>query len=350
MSRTVPPDRRSWTVAEWPAADRAAWTAARQPGSVLDPGGEASHWRARTAVTNEQHYGRWIGWLAFTGLLDNAQPAERITRARIAAWQDHLATRVAPRTRLSLLVGLKIMAQALAPEHDWGWLQQVCNRIQRNAPPSRDKRARIVHPLRVVDAALERLAALPVPIQTRGEALFCRDALLLALAALRPLRLRNLAMIELDRHLVGPAGDRHLRFAGDETKNGDPLGLPFPADLEPWIVRYLREARPILLRGRQYPRLWIGATGRPLVQGAFYPLFIKRTKAWLGAPLNPHLLRDCAATLLADAADGSENLAPALLGHRHRATTERYYVHADTVAAGRRVNAVLAALLEESKP
>ena len=61
---TVPPDKglsnHSLKLSEWPAQDQAAWSAALQPGDVLEPGGVA-------ARLGDRHAGRWWSTATATG-------------------------------------------------------------------------------------------------------------------------------------------------------------------------------------------------------------------------------------------------------------------------------------------
>ena len=65
------------------------------------------------------------------------------------------------------------------------------------------------------------------------------------------------------------------------------------------------------------------------------------TRRLFGTSINPHLLRDCAASSLANDSVEMAQAAPALLGHRHRSTTEKYYIQADNLAASRTLGTLL---------
>ena len=112
-----------------------------------------------------------------------AHPADRVTREAVRAYNRHLERLVAPRTRLSMLVGLKVMMQAMAPDRNWRWLQDACNRVQINAKPSRDKRARMRPTAEIVAAAVAELERLPNGRLSLKKALAYRDALMLAVLA-----------------------------------------------------------------------------------------------------------------------------------------------------------------------
>lgn len=246
MARPVDPMRQALPFAEWPLVDRQAWMAAQTKGDVFDEEGRAAHWAARTRQTNEQHYGRWLGYLCWTGILDEAAaPADRVTSETVRAYNRHLASIVAPRTRLSMLVGLKVMMQAMAPDGNWRWLQDACNRVQINAKPSRDKRARMRPTTEIFAAAVAELERLPSGSLSLKEALAYRDSLMLALLAARPLRVKNFSALELGRHLVQTQDNWLLNIPAVETKTHQPVSFDLPEPLLPWFNRYLSEVRPL---------------------------------------------------------------------------------------------------------
>jgi integrase len=90
--------------------------------------------------------------------------------------------------------------------------------------------------------------------------------------------------------------------------------------------------------------LWLGFEGGPLIAHSIYGRIMLVTKRLFGTPINPHLFRSCAATTLIEQAPEAAHLAAPLLGHRYFRTTERYYVKAGQLIAGRQVSAVLAAI------
>ena len=162
MARPVDPMRRALPFPDWPYLDQKAWQAAIVEGDLFDGRGPAAHWATRTKQTNVQRYGRWLGWLLWSGqLAADALPAERVTPASVRAYHRHLAGLVAPMTVLSLMVGLKVTIAVMVPDRSWRWLQDLCNRVQRRAKPQTDKRSRIRPTGEIYVAALRELEALP---------------------------------------------------------------------------------------------------------------------------------------------------------------------------------------------
>jgi integrase len=90
--------------------------------------------------------------------------------------------------------------------------------------------------------------------------------------------------------------------------------------------------------------LWLNSKGGPLARQSVYCRIISATRRLFGQPINPHAFRACAATSLVDAVPEKARLAAPLLGHRYFQTTERYYVRASQIEAGRQVAAALKSL------
>jgi len=330
-------------LAAWPATDRAAWQDLFRAGDILDGQGAACHWAEATRRTNRKHYARWLGWLVANDLLDvDVSPWERVTPARVDAYARSLIDRLAPRTAASALIGLKCVAQRLRPDHDWRWLKVLTNRLDRWAIPSRSNRAPV---LSAPDMFNQLLADLQQrargPLTKRRDQLIYRDTLILAILTACPLRLRNLEMMKLGKHLhqVGP--EWHLSFDGCETKTGQPVHLVIPAELTPLLAVFLEKIRPACPGAANGTDVWPACKGRPMAVETIYARVIKRSRELFGVAINPHAFRTIAATFLAEASPGDALYARPLLGHRQPETTERFYIRASQIDAARTVSAAL---------
>jgi len=160
------------------------------------------------------------------------------------------------------------------------------------------------------------------------------EALLAAPEVAAPLGLRDRAMLELlyasglrVSELVGIASVRVdlragvLRVVGKGSKE---RLVPFGAEAQDWITRYLAEARHAILAGQQSDALFVTARGAAMTRQMFWAL-VKRHAAVAGitAPLSPHTLRHAFAThLLNHGAD--LRAVQLLLGHADIATTTIY--------------------------
>ncbi len=101
--------------------------------------------------------------------------------------------------------------------------------------------------------------------------------------------------------------------------------VPLGEEAVDWLRRYLAEARPALLSGRQSDELFVTARGAGMTRQAFWQL-IKRYALAAGiapARLSPHVLRHAFAThLLNHGAD--LRVVQLLLGHSDISTTQIY--------------------------
>ncbi len=160
------------------------------------------------------------------------------------------------------------------------------------------------------------------------------EALLNAPDTSTPLGLRDRAMLELlyasglrVSELVGIASVRVglregvLRVVGKGSKE---RLVPFGAQAQDWIERYLAEARNAILGGQRCDALFVTARGAAMTRQMFWAL-VKRHAAVAGmhTPLSPHTLRHAFAThLLNHGAD--LRAVQLLLGHADIATTTIY--------------------------
>ena len=241
------------------------------------------------------------------------------------------------------------MAVVMDPARDWSWLNRIYARVRVRHRPARPKRPRLV--------AVDELHQLGIALMARAEcqntacrrAMTYRDGLIVALLAMRQLRLRNLAGLVLDRTLIRRGTQWWIEFPASETKTKDPIELPWPEDLAAALDTYLARHRGVLARlhrGSARPpgaALWISRKGSPMSRNALYDCITMHTRDGLGHPVNPHLFRDCAATNIAIDDPDHIGIVWRLLGHRTPATTEKYYNLAGAVEASRRFqNALLA--------
>jgi integrase len=337
------PERACLKRESWPEADRRRWEEALQAGDPLEPGGIRCRYAAISNRKVERGYGRWLTWLGLQGSLDPGEaPADRITRERVAAYIKDLARLGnGTQTQLTRLQELYEAALVMDPGRDWQWIRRIASRVRARHIPVRDKRTRVVGNDQLYELGLKLIAMADTASTERLRAIAFRDGLLIALLALRPMRLRNIAAIALDQHLRRQGSAWIVAFSEDETKTGAALEFPWPRSLIRALEHWIQHWRPYLLRLKsRWTRpadnaFWISSHGSPMCQQAIYDRIVERTRAAFGRPINPHLFRDCAATTLAIVDPVHVRLAAPLLGHRTFATTERYYLQANMLEASR---------------
>lgn len=334
-------------VEQWPEADQALWRRARHSGNVLEPGGRAAKWAARTVKNVEEVYGKWLKWLRdhHNTSLDGS-PTDRVTRERVKLYAQHLGATLAPFTVQMHLQRLGQMMVAFTETKEFGWLFLAANRLR---PASvRNKLAKIRPSYAIADVGMQLMqqAEHMAPGWHRPPALVFRDGLIVALLAYRPVRLGNLANIRIGEHLVEAGDGYKISFSAEETKQGKSLSFDLPQSLVPHVRRYIEVYRPALIAAGWHGAssghlLWISRDGGPLTSSAITELVKRRTKAAFGAAINPHLFRDCAATTIATDEPGRAHAIPGVLGHSSPATSERHYNQARMTEAAERYHHVI---------
>jgi integrase len=330
--------RHALPLADWPAADQAAWQRAVTPASLLedDDAGRAAAWRPVSRQAVAQSYGVWLTFLLRRDGQLTDDPIARLRPEPVQAFVAALREGRSWRTVGSALSHLGMAAAAMFPAEDWSWLRHMSSRARTRATPSRDKAARLARPhtlLQLGQALMTEAAA------TRGAyfaATRYRDGLMITWLALLPLRRRNLMQLRLGEELQQQAGRWVIAIPGEQVKNHQPIAMPLPDALVPALEGYLTRHRPVLLArgpeqatGTLTTALWLGTGGEPLAESRAWTMITAHTRKQLGVAVNPHLFRDCAASFLGDVDPEQVRLAAPLLGHASFATTERHYILAN---------------------
>jgi len=235
------------------------------------------------------------------------------------------------------LIDLEQAIKVMDPNADRTLLKTVAANLTARAQPSRDKRARYVHPARIVRLGInlmDRVANHEGHIGPR-KASHYRDGLTFAILATSHLRRGNLAQLVIDRHIRKHGNVYRLVFEPGETKGGRTFELSLPQMLSPYIESYLKHYRPLLLRSRQSDRFFITFQGTDFSGDEVYARVRKVSLRELGAALNPHAFRDGAATALAIEDPEHVLAARAILDHTDLRCTERYYNHAQMMDSAR---------------
>jgi integrase/recombinase XerD len=332
------PVRRCMPFDEWPYHERDAWLSAITPGNLMDGTGPASHWKPLTIKKVKTAYGRWLTFLLLAGRLDShGSPAQRCTEANLRAYVEMLRSQVTSTTLAGRMIDLEQAIKVMDPNADRTFLKTVaCNLVAR-AKPTRDKRAKYVHPARIfrlgVDL-MDRVANQQGHIGPR-KASHYRDGLMFAMLATSHLRRGNLAHLVIGRHIQKHGSIYRLVFEPGETKGGRTFELSLPQMLSPHIESYLKHYRPLLLRSRQSDRFLITFLGTDFSGDDVYARVRKVSLREIGVALNPHAFRDGAATALAIEDPEHVLAARTILDHTDPRCTERYYNQAQMIDSAR---------------
>jgi len=331
----------SLPVEAWPAAWREAWRAAIDPGYShpgdevpLDPG-PLAHWAPQVVRDTENILGLYLASRRRRGRL----PA--ITPVGVQVWIDECRARgCRPRTLAAYVERLAAVAPVLAPDEDWRWLRRTRNYLTDAAAraPKQKWDTPPVDPgvLWAIGCDLTAQAATMSPGSRRAAARY-RDGVLCQLLASAPVRLANMAAIEIGTHLVLPAEEPgKLVFEGGETKARTRSEHPLWPELRASIDTYLASYRPRLCDGTTpTDALWIALGGRRLTETGLAARVSRISARYLEQPVSPHRARDAAATALVLEHPEQPELATAMLQHRHPRSLADYTEHAGSIGGAR---------------
>lgn len=335
---------------EWPAADKSLWMATFQLGADLfDEGGLGVHLSERTIQMLQYAYGKFLFSIAMEhGELLRRAPAKRVNAkivAEFAKWQPAGCGGVT----LSIYVyRLWLALRYLCPSDDWSWLLSISNRIKALAKPKPEKHHLVTSEI-LYDVGMKLMdgAQLTGKLPTRRYARTAfRDGLIIALLAMIPLRRRTLTVLRIGKHLIKSGDHWVLAIPAEDVKTKRPLDYPIPPELSQRIDTYVTEVRSRIRRAEAHDHLW--ATSRdPMPGQTIYDAVRERTRKPLGFPVNLHQFRRAAATLWSVRDPANVRGAKDLLGHASFATTEKYYIMAQSRVAGRALAKAIGKAREE---
>ena len=175
-----------------------------------------------------------------------------------------------------------------------------------------------------------------------AEAIKLQSSLAVGILLAAPMRIKNLASLQLGRHVVGsrPGGVRHIVIPADEVKNRTPLAFEVSDSLGELIDVYLTRCRPILakdLEGALFPSR-SGGSKKP---GQLAQQIKRMIAQQTGIDLNVHAFRHLAAMLFLREHPGEYETAQIILGHTNVDTTVRSYCGLEQADALRRLDALI---------
>lgn len=235
-----------------------------RPAERLSAGGHASHLRPSSKDILERTYGYFLRVVSDTGALNrSAVAATHVTPEGVEAYVERAEL---SRNSVSVASGVekvRLMAQTLAPERDFGWFKNIEAQLRARARP-REKFSRLVGSEELVEAGLVLMQeAREGKSRSAAQARTFRNGLIIALLAVCPIRVGSFASLTLGRSFLRIGDGWWIRLAANETKSGRPDERPAPGFLTSCVDEYLSTYRPILVRrsGRAGEGWWRGLTG-----------------------------------------------------------------------------------------
>jgi hypothetical protein len=334
----VPKHCPALKFAEWPEADRIAWTAAVAKGDRFRRG-PAAHWSPSTRRDVEKALCRWLGYLVAFARDDLIEhPAARLTEDRLVGYVDHLAETVQSVGRCVYIAHLLMAFRMMFPGEPLQILKSVAAQLRTEC---QGRPRPWVFTAQLTALGEKLIAEAGCKGRTRWNVGY-RNGLMLMIWSSRPVRLRAFAQIQIGKHLRKVGEEWRLIFEGPEMKSGRPYQVTLPRQVTPFLEQYLAEVRPTFPGVKQHNALWVRAGGGPLLPETISKLIGDRTKAVFGDRISPHRFRHCAASTIAVFAPSEIRIAVGLLEHSSPRITHEHYILARGIAASRQYAAIVA--------
>jgi len=178
------------------------------------------------------------------------------------------------------------------------------------------------------------------------KAVLAQSAAAIALLHAVPLRIGNLANIDMRKHLIARGKRVYLVISEHDTKNGEPIDFELPAATVEMIAWYVREYRPHLVRAPT-DALFPGEGSGPKAAYGLGPEIKATVFDYTGLVVNAHLFRHAGAKIFLDQRPGQYEVVRQVLRHRSIETTTGFYAGAETRSAGEHFAAVIDKLRAE---
>jgi hypothetical protein len=204
----------------------------------------------------------------------------------------------------------------------------------------------------IVDDAqtLRRLIQLPAATAatvdphdpTFADAIALQSALAIQAVLMAPMRAKNLASLDFERHLdiLGP--DRcHIMIRPEDVKNDQMLEYSLGADFMRLLRLYRETYWPMLAGGKRTSSIFISRNGRQKSPGALGAQIAEFIKERVGVSMNIHLFRHLAGYLFLRKHPGEYEPVRQLLGHKSIRTTVDFYVGLEQEHSFRRYDEIL---------
>ncbi len=342
---------------KWPEKDKHLWKSAISKGDFLEPDGAGAHRAEATKMQVQKGYGKWIFHLEGEGILlgaDEQRPSQRLNLIVLRSYIKRLESQgLASQTIASRVTDLVEAIRVMEPKSDLITIKKLAVHMQKRASPSRKKHIRIRPPGEIWQACLSFMHQLASETSSPSisRASNYRDSLVLGLLALRPMRRRNLSQLILGEHLNLKDCVWECAIPDKETKDGLPINFTLPSENNFMLVfqRYLQTERQVLLKEGQVGLneigflkgpLWISTRGKVMSAHAIYYAVIRISEKLFGAPINPHLLRDCAVSEISIKSPENIFSASRILNHTSLKTTLSNYEQSSMLSASEKLYSV----------
>lgn len=330
MSRLVDPRRRCVPFDEWPEEDRRRWLARLAPRGRGRITGRSpvAHLKPKSLKKYREGYGRWIGFLGWSGRLNpSVAPEERVTEEVVAAYVDLLfEVGNSGHAIYGRLQELKAALKFIAPNVDFGWLLYPGGVDVRERLDMTRRSFAVHHPRKLYRWGFDLMKKALALTGPRRRQVMLRDGLMIALLAARAMRRRSVEAMDLDTQVRCLDGQWHILLGAADMKTGKELTYPLPPSLNAWIDRYVAVERVELLAGKVCDAFWVNWDGKPLRAAGIEKRIRERSAKKFGSAgaFGPHRFRYGIASVAPVADPAVPANGAVLLGITHGTFTEAY--------------------------
>jgi integrase len=167
---------------------------------------------------------------------------------------------------------------------------------------------------------------------TIPDAVMAQTATAICILQAIPLRVGNLASLDLERHFVERGNRVYIRIPGHEVKNGRPYEVELPDEVARFVSWYCTRFRNLLVRSHS-TALFPGQNAGHKKREALGVQISKLTKRYLGEALNAHFFRHVAAKLYLKRKRGQYSVVSRFLNHGSERTALEFYTGTETADA-----------------
>lgn len=194
---------------------------------------------------------------------------------------------------------------------------------------------------RLVGLPMKAFGSLNLAHPRKSDAVTAQKALAVALLLVAPVRVKNLASIDIEQHIHRVSETVcFLTFPNTEVKNKQDLEYPLPAPVLRLLDIYVEVYRPLLAK-KGGSKLFVSQKGNqknPEHLSAQIPKFIHKE---LGLAMNAHLFRHFAGFIYLKNHPGEYETVRQLLGHKSIKTTIEFYTGLEQAESFRRYDDIL---------
>lgn len=168
-----------------------------------------------------------------------------------------------------------------------------------------------------------------------ADAVDMRLAVCIEILLMAPLRRKNLALLDINRHIAWPIsadGELQITFEEPEVKNSVQLEFLLPAESTALIRDYVERFRPVLM-AQESTALFPGGVGGYMTPNSLSRIVRLGLKRELGVEFNAHLFRHFACQNHLRQNPGDYETLRRLCGHKKLETLVNFYSGTETEAA-----------------